>query len=241
MRADGRRPEELRSVRLRRRYTRRAHGSVLASAGRTLLLCTVSVEPRVPQWLYGSGTGWLTAEYNMLPGACRPRHQRERFRIDGRTAEIQRLIGRSLRAIIDLAPIGEHTIWVDCDVLEADGGTRTLSITAGFVALVDAIRAWRPELAQPGGIIRDSVAAVSVGIVEGQTCLDLSYEEDAATEVDLNVVMTGSGRLVEVQGTAEHGSFSHSQLDDMLKLARTGIEELTAAQRKSLKSLWPVG
>jgi len=240
MRSDGRKPNELRPVRLRRRYTRRAHGSVLASAGRTMILCTVSVEPRVPQWLYGSGTGWLTAEYNMLPGACRPRRQRERYRIDGRTAEIQRLIGRSLRAVVDLAPIGEHTIWVDCDVLEADGGTRTLSITAAFVALVDAIRAWKPELARQGGIIRDSVAAVSVGVIDGQTCLDLSYEEDAAAEVDLNVVMTGSGRFIEVQGTAEHGSFSHSQLDDMLHLARSGIQQLTATQRKTLKSLWPV-
>ena len=189
----------------------------------------------------GPGRGWLTAEYSMLPGSTTPRKRRERGgNIDGRTTEIQRLIGRSLRAVLDLSAIGERTVTIDCDVLEADGGTRTLSITGGFLALVDALQAVAKDL--PEGVrplkCRDSVAAVSVGMVEGKPLLDLCYDEDFAAAVDMNVVMTGSGRFVEVQGTGEEATFSEQELSSMLALARSGISELTALQRKSLGRLW---
>src|SRR5271165_2831612 len=186
MRYDGRQADELRPLKIKRRYTRTAPGSVLIQAGRTTVLCCATVEAEVPAWLKGQGRGWLTAEYSMLPGSTSPRKRRERSgNLDGRTTEIQRLIGRSLRAIIDLEAIGERTVTIDCDVLEADGGTRTLSITGGFLALANAL----PPGAKP---LRDSVAAVSVGMVGGKPLLDLCYEEDVAADVDMNVVMTGS-------------------------------------------------
>ena len=193
----------------------------------------------MPPWLKGQGRGWLTAEYSMLPGSTSPRKRRERgANLDGRTTEIQRLIGRSLRAIIDLAAIGERTVTVDCDVLEADGGTRTLSITGGFLALVDALQAVAGDLPPHARPLRDSVAAVSVGMVGGQPLLDLCYEEDFAAEVDMNVVMTGSGRYVEVQGTGEEATFSEHDLSSMLALARGGIGDLAALQRKAMGRAW---
>jgi ribonuclease PH len=240
MRPDNRGNDELRPVRFRRRYTRGAPGSVLVQAGRTTVLCTVSVEESVPPWLRGKGKGWLTAEYSMLPGASQPRKPRERAgKIDGRTAEIQRLIGRSLRAVVDLDRLGENTLWIDCDVLEADGGTRTTSITGSLVALVDALATWRPESLKAPSVLRDSVAAVSVGVVEGAGRLDLAYEEDVAAEVDFNLVMTGSGQFIEVQGTGEGATFNRKQLDEMLRLGRLGIERLTALQKKALGATWP--
>jgi len=239
MRHDDRQANELRPLKIKRRYTRNAAGSVLISAGRTTVLCCAAVEADVPPWLKGQGRGWLTAEYSMLPGSTSPRKRRERgANLDGRTTEIQRLIGRSLRAVIDLEAIGERTVTIDCDVLEADGGTRTLSITGGFLALVDALQAVAKEL--PAGVqpLRDSVAAVSVGMVGGKPLLDLCYEEDFAAEVDMNVVMTGSGRFVELQGTGEEATFSEEELSAMLGLARGGIADLTAMQRKALGRAW---
>jgi ribonuclease PH len=237
MRPDGRKPDELRPIKFRRRYTRGAPGSVLIQAGRTTVLCTVSIEESVPRWMVGQGKGWLTAEYSMLPGASQPRKPRERSgKIDGRTAEIQRLIGRSLRAVVDLSLLGENTLWIDCDVLEADGGTRTASITGSFVALVDALQAWRPELLKSCAVLRDSVAAVSVGAVDGSILLDLDYREDVAAEVDFNLVMTGSGQFIEVQGTGEGMTFTRRQLDDILRLGRLGIEQLTRLQTNLLRT-----
>lgn len=238
MRHDGRSADELRPLKFRRRYTRGAPGSVLVQAGRTTVLCTVSVEESVPRWLAGQGKGWLTAEYSMLPGASQPRKPRERTgKIDGRTAEIQRLIGRSLRSIIDLDRLGENTLWIDCDVLEADGGTRTASITGAFVALVDALHAWRPDTISRDSVIRDTVAAISIGVVAGANLLDLDYHEDVSADVDFNLVMTGSGQFVEVQGTGEGATFTRRQLDDMLRLGRIGIEKLTSLQYTALGSL----
>jgi len=236
MRHDHRPPDALRPIKIKRRFTRAAPGSVLIQAGRTSVLCTASVDLGVPAWLAGQGRGWLTAEYSMLPGSTRPRKRRERgANVEGRTSEIQRLIGRSFRAVTDLAALGERTITLDCDVLEADGGTRTLAITGGFIALVHALRTIQKELTDPDRLpLRDSVAAVSVGLVEGQALLDLSYEEDVAAAVDMNVVMTGTGRFVEIQGTGEKATFTDDQLAAMLALARRGIAQLTAIQRKVL-------
>ncbi|MEX2118476.1 MAG: ribonuclease PH [Pirellulales bacterium] len=248
MRHDGRRPDELRSVKIKRHFTRPVPGSVLIQAGRTTVLCTASVEEQVPPWMKGQGRGWLTAEYNMLPGSTSPRKPRERGgKVDGRTTEIQRLIGRSLRAVVDLGMLGERTITVDCDVLEADGGTRTLSITGAFVALVDALaglpkaalKAALPKAGTASGALRDSVAAVSVGLVDGKPLLDLDYQEDFAATVDMNVVMTGQGSFVEVQGTGEEATFSEQELAAMLKLARGGIARLIDAQRRALGKRWP--
>ncbi len=241
MRADGRRPQQLRPVRFKRKFTRTAPGSVLAQAGRTMILCTASVEDTVPPWLEGQGRGWITAEYNMLPGSTSPRKRRERSgKVDGRTTEIQRLIGRSLRAVADLEALGERLITVDCDVLEADGGTRTLSITAGFIALVDALHHLRKELPDPNRFpLKDSVAAVSVGLVGSQVLLDLDYEEDYQAQVDMNVVMTGSGRFVEVQGTGEEATFTREELDQLLKVAQRGIGQLTQLQQQALGRRWP--
>jgi ribonuclease PH len=239
MRSDNRRPNELRPIKIKRRYTRSTPGSVLIQAGRTTVLCCAAVEPEVPAWMKGQGRGWLTAEYSMLPGSTSPRKKRERgANLDGRTTEIQRLIGRSLRAIIDLTAIGERTVTVDCDVLEADGGTRTLSITGGFIALVDALQAVAKDLPPGARPLRDSVAAVSVGIFAGKPLLDPCYEEDAAAEVDMNVVMTGSGRFVEVQGTGEAATFSEKELSAMLDLARGGIRDLAALQAKAMGKSW---
>jgi ribonuclease PH len=236
-----RRTNELRAVKVKRHFTRATPGSVLYQAGQTTVLCTASVEPEVPPWLRGQGKGWITAEYNMLPGSTSPRKRRERGgNLDGRTTEIQRLIGRSLRAISDLHALGERLITVDCDVLQADGGTRTASITGGFVALVDAlaaIQAELPDAARP--VLRDSVAAVSVGLVSGKPVLDLDYEQDFAASVDMNVVMTGGGRYVEVQGTGEEATFADDELAALLKLARRGIQRLTDLQRDALGRQWP--
>lgn len=239
-RHDGRQANELRPIRLQRPATSAAAGSVLYACGQTTVLCTASVERSVPPWLVGSGKGWVTAEYNMLPGSTSPRKTRERSgKIDGRTSEIQRLIGRSLRAIIDLTALGERTITVDCDVLLADGGTRTASVTAGYIALADAVQSLMAsgELPDPSrSPLRDSVAAISVGIVDGQALLDLDYREDLAAAVDMNVVMTGRGQFVELQGTGEEATFDDQQLEQLLALARHGIRALTDWQRQTLST-----
>ena len=236
-----RRSNELRPIKVKRRYTRTSPGSVLYQSGQTTVLCTASVQADVPPWLAGKGKGWITAEYNMLPNSTTPRKRRERDgKVDGRTTEIQRLIARSLRAVADLEALGEQLITVDCDVLEADGGTRTASITGGFIALVEAIRSIQKELPDPSQFpLRDSVAAISVGMVNGKPKLDLDYEQDVAATVDMNVVMTGDGRFVEIQGTGEEATFSDEDLDGLLKLARRGIKELTATQKSALGKQWP--
>lgn len=236
MRPSGRTPNQLRPVRMTRGYTRHAEGSVLVEFGETRVLCTVSVEDRVPPFLKGKGQGWLTAEYGMLPRSTNTRTQREAAagRQSGRTQEIQRLIGRSLRAVTDLAALGERTLQIDCDVVQADGGTRTASITGAFVALHDAVRLLRERRLIGDWPIRDCVAAVSVGIYQGVPVLDLDYDEDSACGTDMNVVMTGSGGIVEVQGTAEGEPFSRAQLDTLVDLAGAGILELIAAQRAAL-------
>lgn len=239
-RHDGRLPGELRPLEVRPGFTRVAAGSYLLSAGNTMVLCTASIEPRVPPWLEGSGKGWVTAEYNMLPGSTQPRKPRERAgKVDGRTTEIQRLIGRSLRAIVDLPALGEQMITVDCDVLQADGGTRTACITGGFMALVDALTVLRQQGVFERLPLKDSVAAISVGIVDGRAVLDLDYHEDVAASVDMNVVMTGQGRYVEVQGTGEEATFSEDELAQLLQLARQGIQQLTHFQRETLQTRWP--
>jgi ribonuclease PH len=236
MRQDGRQPDQLRPVKITRRFTRTAPGSVLIQFGGTTVLCTASVDAKVPDWMAGKGRGWLTAEYNMLPGSTTPRKKRERDgKTDGRTTEIQRLIGRSLRAIIDLDAIGERTIAIDCDVLEADGGTRTASITGAYVALMDALRAIGNLPDPTRKPLSASVAAISVGIVNGMPLLDLDYSEDVDAEVDMNVVMTGEGRFIEVQGTGEEATFSEEELHKLLALARRGVRELTELQRAALQ------
>ena len=237
-----RRANQLRPVRIKRRYTRSAPGSILYQSGRTTVLCTASVDAQVPPWMAGLGKGWITAEYNMLPGSTNPRKRRERgSKIDGRTTEIQRLIGRSMRAVADLQALGERLIPVDCDVLEADGGTRTAAITGGFLALVDAIHSIRKQLPDPQRYpLVDSIAAVSVGIVGGKAVLDLDYEMDAAAAVDMNVVMTGQGRFVEIQGTGEEATFDDDDLAALLKLAKRGIGELNGLQQKAMGAAWPL-
>jgi ribonuclease PH len=231
----------LRPTKIKRHFTRSSPGSVWYQAGRTTVLCTASVQNSVPEWMKGRGRGWITAEYNMLPNSTSPRKPRERAgKVDGRTTEIQRLIGRSLRSIIDLDALGERSVTVDCDVLEADGGTRTASITGGFIALVDALRSVQRDLPDPSRLpLTDSVAAVSVGIVQGKPILDLDYERDVAAEVDMNVVMTGRGRYVEIQGTGEEHTFDQDDLNALLKLARKGIEQLASVQRSALGRAWP--
>jgi ribonuclease PH len=237
-RRDGRAADALRPVRILRGYTRHAEGSVLVAFGDTQVLCTASVEERVPGFLRGKGQGWITAEYAMLPRATTTRSEREsvRGRQSGRTQEIQRLIGRALRAVVDLTALGERSIQIDCDVLQADGGTRTASITGAYVALADAV-AWlqqRGLLAGGAPVIRTAVAAVSVGLVGGQALLDLDYAEDSGCDTDMNVVMTAGGGIVEVQGTAEGAPFARAQLDALLDLAHSGIERLFEAQRVAL-------
>ena len=231
MRPDGRRNDELRPLAFERDFTEMAHGSCLVSFGRTRVLCTASIEEEVPRWLRGSERGWVTAEYSMLPGSS---PERIRRRNSGRGQEIQRLIGRSLRAVVDLRAVAERQVTVDCDVLQADGGTRTASICGGFVALHDAFT----RMLAAGDLnehpITDRLAAVSVGIVDGEARLDLPYEEDAIAEVDLNVVMTGSGDYVEVQGTAEGEPFARDRLDALLDLAAEGIATIAATQRDLL-------
>jgi ribonuclease PH len=236
VRVDGRGPADLRPLKVEMGYLEWAEGSVLLEMGKTRVLVAASYEPKVPRFLMGSGTGWVTAEYSMLPRSTSVRTPREvqAGRPSGRTQEIQRLIGRSLRSVTELERMGECTIWVDCDVLQADGGTRTASITAGYLALAQAVRGLAEAGRLPADVVRDSVAAVSAGIVGDDLLLDLAYEEDARAEVDFNVVMTGAGDLVEVQGTAEGRPFSRDQLDALLALASTGIEQLTDFQRQAL-------
>ncbi|MCC6509083.1 MAG: ribonuclease PH [Pirellulaceae bacterium] len=231
----------IRPVKIKRKFTKTSPGSVLYQCGETIVLCTASVEGKVPPWMIGKGRGWVTAEYNMLPHSTQERKPRERAgKVDGRTTEIQRLIGRSLRAVVNMEKLGERMVTVDCDVLQADGGTRTASITGGFIALIDALQA---EFGSTKGLIHpitDSVAAISVGIVKGKPVLDLNYEQDVDAEVDMNVVMTGKGRFVELQGTGEEATFDDDDLAAMLKLARAGIKELTTLQQAALGKQWPL-
>ena len=238
-RRNGRKASELRPVKFTRGYTRNAPGSVLVQTGETVVLCTACWEQGVPRWKEGQGGGWITAEYDMLPGATGERRRRNRTRIDGRTQEIQRLIGRSLRAVVDLDALGANSILLDCDVLQADGGTRTASITGAYVALCDAVRVAVRMKWLVKSPVREPVAAVSVGKVLGRMLLDLDYEEDVAAEVDMNVVMTGSGRFVEVQGTGEEATFSREELDKLLRQASRGIRNLIDAQKSALRRRLP--
>lgn len=236
MRPDGRKNNEIRTVSIKRDFIKNAEGSVLISMGNTKVICTASIEEKVPQFLKDQKKGWITAEYSMLPRATKTRTMRESTlgRISGRTHEIQRLIGRALRAVVDLSIIGERTIWIDCDVIQADGGTRTTAITGAYICLADCIK-----VAIKNGIIekspiKDYLAAISVGIVDGEPVLDLCYDEDSKAEVDMNIVMTGSSRIVEIQGTAEARPFSKSMLDRLIKLAEEGITYLINIQKKIL-------
>jgi ribonuclease PH len=230
-RNDGRRPNELRPIELLPDYLEQPHGSVLFSQGKTRVLCTASIQEGVPRWLYGKGRGWLTAEYSLLPASTGDRTEREasRGKQGGRTVEIQRLIGRSIRAVTDFGALGERTLWVDCDVLQADGGTRCAAISGAYVAARRALDRFGLSKALTG-----SVAAVSVGIVDGTPLLDLDYSEDSTAEVDMNVVMTGDAALVEVQATAERTPFTRTSLDELLELAADGIEQLGAAQDEAV-------
>jgi ribonuclease PH len=237
-RNDGREADELRPVRITTDFTENPLASVLIEMGRTRVLCTVCEEASVPRWMAGRGRGWITAEYSMLPGSTDRRSEREaaRGKVSGRTQEIQRLIGRSLRAIADLEALGERSLWVDCDVLQADGGTRCASITGAYVALalgVERLQARGDLTANP---LRDSVAAVSAGVVAGDVVLDLPYEEDSRADVDMNVIATGSGRFVEIQGTGEEATFSRAELDGLTELALGGIASLTREQQRALAS-----
>ena len=239
MRTDGRKPLQMRPLNITPRYIKTADGSVLIEMGDTKVICTAKFEARAPQFLRHSGRGWITAEYGMLPGSSQERIGREsaRGRVGGRTHEIQRLIGRSLRAIADLKSLGERTIWVDCDVIQADGGTRTASITGAYVALVEAVKNWLNRGIITADPIKDSVAAVSIGIIDGKIHLDLCYEEDSRADVDMNFVMTGSGKFIEVQGTAENSPFTKKQMERMAEIAQQGIKELLKAQKKAIASL----
>lgn len=232
MRADGRTPDRLRPVDILPGFVETAHGSALISIGRTRVICTASVDENVPGWMRGRGAGWVTAEYSMLPASTGDRRPRDvaKGRPDGRTTEIQRLIGRSLRAVVDMAALGERTVWLDCDVLQADGGTRCASICGAWVALHQALSRLVADGRLEALPLTDSIAAVSVGMVDGEPLLDLAYVEDSRAESDMNVVMTGGGRLVEVQATAEGSTFSRAELDVLLDLAATGVTALTAAQ-----------
>ncbi len=237
-RPDGRAPDELRPVKVTLDFMPYAEGSCLIEMGDTKVICTASVEDSVPRWMQGRGKGWVTAEYSMLPRATSERVSREvnKGRPSGRTQEIQRLIGRSLRAVTDMSALGERTIWLDCDVLQADAGTRTASITGAFVALALATKRLHEAGSLTKSPVIDTVSAISVGIVEGIPCLDLDYAEDSTAQVDMNVVMTGSGKLVEVQGTAEQGAFERSELDMLMDLATKGIKELSEFQSRALDS-----
>lgn len=239
MRHDGRHADQLRSITIQRPFYSAAPGSLLIQAGETAILCTASVSTDLPPWKKEGPepTGWVTAEYNMLPGCTAPRKQRK---ADGRSTEIQRLIGRSLRAVVDMKALGARQITVDCDVLKADGGTRTLSITGGFIAMVDAVCAIDEPGFDPFAVFHDCVAAISVGVVKGHCLLDLNYVEDSTAEVDMNVVMTGAGQFVELQGTAERGTFGDEDLLRQLALARRGITELIQLQRQTLGEKWPL-
>jgi ribonuclease PH len=240
MRRDARQPDELRPIEILRGFTRAAPGSVLIRAGRTHVLCTASIDEAVPPWRVASGLGWVTAEYDMLPGATEQRRPRNRTKVDGRTQEIQRLIGRSLRAVVDMAQLGPRTICLDCDVLQADGGTRTAAITGAYVALCDALAAGARRGLWSGPVLTAGVAGVSVGIVDGQLLLDLDYREDVGAAVDGNFVMTTRGEWVEVQATAEHATYTTADLTRMTELGRRGIEQLFVLQRAALERALPV-
>jgi ribonuclease PH len=230
MRSDNRRNDELRTITVKRHYIETAPGSVLISAGKTLVLCSACIMDELPKWmLQDSSRGWITAEYRMLPGSTNPRTPRN-DKPDGRATEIQRLIGRSLRSVVDLGKLGQRTIYIDCDVLQADGGTRTLSITGSYIAMVDAVH----SLQLPESPIADSVAAISVGIVDGVPMLDLPYCEDVEADVDMNLVMTGTERFVEIQGTGEEYAFSETELQQLLTLGKKGIRELLEIQKQEL-------
>ncbi len=234
-RPDGRRPDQLRKIRVTKNYMKNAEGSCLIEFGETKVICTASVEEGVPPFLKGSGKGWVTAEYGMLPRSCTSRIRREKT--SGRTEEIQRLVGRSLRSVVNMDKLGERTIRIDCDVLQGDGGTRTASITGGFIALADAILWMNQQKMIDEVPIKDFVAAISVGIYQGVNVLDLNYIEDSKADVDMNVVMIGAGQFVEVQGTGEGGTFSEAQMKGLLGLARRGIKELLNIQKKNLPKL----
>jgi ribonuclease PH len=231
-RADGRRPDELRPLDLQPDFLEQPHGSLLWAQGRTVVLCTATIQDGIPRWLYGKGRGWLTAEYSLLPASTGDRTEREasRGKQGGRTIEIQRLIGRAVRSVVDFKALGERTVWLDCDVLQADGGTRCAAICGAYVAAHRALD--RFGLARA---LKDTVAAVSVGVVDGEAMLDLDYSEDSRAETDMNVVMVGDGRLVEVQATAEGEPFSREQLDALIDLAAAGIEEIVLAQREAVE------
>jgi len=235
VRQDGRGWDKVRKVRITRNYNKYAEGSCLIELGSTWVICTASIEESVPPFLKGSGTGWVTAEYGMLPRSCQRRIPRGKD--SGRVYEIQRLVGRSLRAVCDMKPLGERTIWIDCDVIQADGGTRTASITGSFIALVDALNKLKKDGELDKIPIKDFVAATSVGIFNGSLLLDLTYEEDSRAEVDMNIVMTGKGEFIEIQGTAERKTFNKDQMDRLLGLAQKGITELIDIQRNLLKDI----
>ena len=237
MRPNNRRPDELRPLTFELGFTRQAAGSVLVRSGRTTVLCTCCVAPTVPSFLVGTGKGWLTAEYAMLPGSTSSRKPRDSAgKVDGRSVEIQRLIGRSLRAVVDLSKIGERTFSIDCDVLEADGGTRTAAINGAFIALILALTKKKDDMA---AIVTDSVAAISVGLLGDEARLDLEYVEDRDADVDMNLVMTGSGRFIEVQGAGEEATFTAEQLKCLIDLGQAGIAEVTKLQTAALSGAWP--
>ena len=238
-RTDGRKQNQLRTLKITPSYIKTADGSVLIEMGDTKVICTAKLEERVPPFLRNSGKGWITAEYGMLPGSSLQRIGREssRGKVGGRTHEIQRLIGRSLRAIADLKLLGERTIWIDCDVIQADGGTRTASITGAYVAVAEAVKSWLDKGKLLQTPIKDAVAAVSIGIVEGRILLDLCYVEDSTADVDMNFVMTGSGKFIEVQGTAESAPFTRKQMERMAEIAQDGIKELLRAQKQAISGL----
>ena len=235
-RPNGRLADQLRDLSFTRHYTGNAPGSVLVKMGRTTVLCTCCVEAKVPDFLVGRGKGWLTAEYGMLPGSTNTRKARDKAgKVDGRTVEIQRLIGRSLRAVVDLKQLGERTLWIDCDVLEADGGTRTASITGAYVALADALKSVEAQLPNPvEAVLTDSIAAVSVGLLNGEILLDLEYVEDRDAEVDMNLVMTGRGKFIEVQGTGEEATFTRAELNALVEAGERGIATIAGLQRAAL-------
>ncbi len=235
-RADSRRPDETRRIRIEPGFMPNAEGSALVQLGNTHVICTATIDTQVPRWMRGRGTGWVTAEYGMLPRSTSDRIDRRRAATSGRTREIERLIGRSLRSITDMRALGECAVTIDCDVLRADGGTRTASITGGFVALAQAVASLQEQRGSDVVILKDSVAAISVGIIDGACVLDLPYEEDSRAEVDMNVVMTGTGDYVEIQGTAEGDPFSSSQLQDMLHLASLGCEAMKQSQLLALQA-----
>lgn len=233
-RTDGRQPDQLRPISIERGYMKHAEGSALIKMGDTHVICTASIEERVPPFLFNKKSGWITSEYAMLPRSTHSRSQRETRGNKGRTMEIQRLIGRALRAVVDLSKLGERTLWIDCDVIQADGGTRTASISGAYVAVMDAVAFLKDKGKITENPIKDSIAAISVGIINGTPMLDLCYTEDSTAEVDMNIVMTGAGNFVEVQGTAEGDPFNFDQMQQMIELAKHGIGQITQIQQSTL-------